>query len=252
MSAAHPSLFVALAMAAKPGAKFRAMFPPHTLRDRIRNAFITGGGCLDNCYEAAERVFRAFLNVPPADILKIIAKTAIIFNPPIVTDLMRDVQEFGPVVDEQIRLAGFAPLNDPRVNERNRRYFALEMMESRIVRAFIRSLCNDNLSPTSVVWLHDGILIAPCPSTNVIQEKWHAATAAATGHHIAVQIRINALAPKRTALLEEIASMPCVPGRTGRKRRAIVDPLNEFIAAPLDDMHLIQCNLNSFYARRGL
>jgi len=105
MSAAHPSLFVALAMAAKPGAKFRAMFPPHTLRDRIRNAFITGGGCLDNCYEAAERVFRAFLNVPPADILKIIAKTAIIFNPPIVTDLMRDVQEFGPVVDEQIRLA---------------------------------------------------------------------------------------------------------------------------------------------------
>ena len=126
------------------------------------------------------------------------------------------------------------------------------MMESRIVRAFLRSLCNDNLSPASVVWLHDGILIAPCPSTNVIQEKWHAATAAATGHHIAVQIRINALAPKRTALLEEIASMPCVPGRTGRKRRAIVDPLNEFIAAPLDDMHLIQCNLNSFYARRGL
>ena len=126
------------------------------------------------------------------------------------------------------------------------------MMESRIVRAFIRSLFNANQPPSSCVWLHDGILLAPCPSANVIQEKWHAATAAATGHCIAVQIRINALAPRRTALLEEIANMPCEPRRKKRKRCAAPDPLNAFIAAPLDDMQLIQCNLTSFYARRGL
>jgi len=252
MSAAHPSIFVALVKSARPDASFRALSPPHSLRDRLRAAFLRQGGRASDCQEAADRVFRAFLNVPADSIMSLISKTAVIFNPPIVDLIRHDVIEFGPVVDEQIRLAGFDPLTDPRINDRNRRYFALEMMESRIVRTFIQNLFNDTQPPESCVWLHDGILLFPCPSTNTVQDKWHAATTAATGQHIDVHIRISPLVEKKRVLLDDIASLPLAVAPQRPRNQPIHDPTSTFIAAPLDDMHQIQRNLSSFYARRGL
>lgn len=55
----------------------------------------------------------------------------------------------------------------PNSSSHNRCFFLLEHIETRWMKLFV-SFLMQNRSPSSLIWLHDGIWVAPAPSRHLI------------------------------------------------------------------------------------
>ena len=113
----------------------------------------------------------------------------------------------GPLLDALERLYG--PRHLSTSTTRNRCFFLLEHLEASWMKHFVSSLLT-LFVPTSLLWLHDGIWVAPVPSRAFIDTANRLATAALGISSLPLQLSCTSLTPKYKEVYKDIinASLP--------------------------------------------
>jgi hypothetical protein len=115
------------------------------------------------------------LNVDKAKHVAMLRTQGLFFTDPLINEMLNVIDEAKPEIISQATRMGFLR-QDPRVNQGNAVYFALEFVEGWFMRSFIASILKST-KVTSMVWIHDGILVAPPPTNGARQEAATAANA---------------------------------------------------------------------------
>ena len=102
------------------------------------------------------------LNVDKRRHIAMLGLQGLFFGEPLVRDILSIIEEAKPEIVAQAEFMGFNRY-EPRVNEANVVYFALEFVEGLFMRTFIACILQST-QVSSIVWIHDGILVRPSPS----------------------------------------------------------------------------------------
>ena len=120
----------------------------------------------------AKDILTVALNLDKPRHLAKLRRQRMFFNVPIVIEMLTIIDRAKPDIVAQAIKLGFNNHGD-RINANNIVYFALEFVEGAFMRTFIASMLR-SVKVTSMVWVHDGILMSPEPAhfaiTNAAQE----------------------------------------------------------------------------------
>ena len=94
--------------------------------------------------------------------IAMLGQQGLFFGESLVGDILSIIEEAKPEIVAQAEFMGFKRY-EPRVNEANEVYFALEFVEGLFMRTFIACILQST-QVISIVWIHDGILVRPSPS----------------------------------------------------------------------------------------
>ena len=109
----------------------------------------------------------------------------------------------GPLLDALERVYG--PRQLSTTTTRNRCFFLLERLEASWMKHFVLSLLS-LFVPTIIIWLHDGIWVAPVPSRAFIDTANRLATAALGISSLPLQLSCTSLNPKYKEVYKDITN----------------------------------------------
>jgi hypothetical protein len=128
------------------------------------------------------------LNTPVRNLKISLMSKGLMCIPAMLTTALNAIETAKPDIVRQAIALGFVD-TERRINPKNIVYFALEFVEGIFMRRFIANILRI-CDVTSVIWIHDGIWVHPCPGqadVRVASETANRALAAAiiqaTGHN---------------------------------------------------------------------
>jgi hypothetical protein len=108
------------------------------------------------------------LNTPVRNLKNSLMNKGLIGIPFLLTTALNAIENAKPDIVRQAIALGFVD-TERRVNPKNIVYFALEFVEGIFMRHFIANILRI-CEVTSVIWIHDGIWVHPCPGHAEVRE----------------------------------------------------------------------------------